>query len=277
MLDLHSYSSWDELMQWILPFLPKLFSALLILGLGLPLLHYLKKKSLKKIAASTDPTLKKFLVNLIYILALIFLLITTLTVLGVATASLLTVLGAASLAVGFALKDFLSNIAAGFILIFLRPFKVGDYIKVQNTEGTVKEINLFTTILTTPANEALFIPNNQIASNQVINQTYYEVRRLDLSIGIDYSADIAKARQVLMATVKAYPFTKETPEPLVLVQTLGDNAVELIARVWVDSLQYSQSKFDLLEQFKINLEQNHIDIPFPQLTLHLPKTEVPHA
>ena len=174
------------------------------------------------------------------------------------------------MAIGFALKDFLSNIAAGFILIFLRPFKVGDYISVQNNAaGTVKEINLFVTVLNTLNNEALFIPNNQIASNYLINYTYNDFRRMDLSIGIDYSADIKKARAILLETMTQHTFVQHDPQPIVFVQNLGDNAIELIARLWVNKDVYTQTKYELLEQFKEKMDVAGIDIPFPQLTVHL--------
>jgi small conductance mechanosensitive channel len=182
-------------------------------------------------------------------------------------------LGAASLAIGFALKDFLSNIAAGFVLIFLRPFKVGDYINVQSATGTVTEINLFMTVLNTQNNEALFIPNNQVVTNCVTNYTHNTIRRLDIPVGIDYNADIKKVREILLQEMTANQQTQSDPPPMVAVQNLGDNSIQLIARLWVDKDYYTQIKFDLLEQFKISLDAANITIPFPQLTVHLANNE----
>lgn len=259
---------WDSILNDILPFLPQLIIAILIVVVGLPLARFVQKKCIKKIQ-SGDPTLKRFLINLIYILVVIFIGISALTTLGVASTSLLTVLGAASLAIGLAMKDFLSNIAAGFVLIFLRPFKVGDYITVQNTSGTVTEINLFVTVLTTPGNEMLFVPNNQLVTNSVTNYTYNTSRRLDLNVGIDYNADIKQARQILLQEMVAHEYTEKDPEPVVIVQNLGESAIQLIARLWVKKEYYNQIQYDLLERFKTSLDAVNITIPFPQLTVHL--------
>ncbi len=264
-------SLWDKFISDVLPFLPQLLTAILIVVIGLPVARYIQKNCIKKAQNSGDPTLKRFLINFIYILVVVFIGISALTTLGIASVSLLTVLGAASLAIGLALKDFLSNIAASFVLIFLRPFKVGDYISVQNAAGTVTEINLFMTVLNTLGNEALFIPNNQLITNSVTNYTHNNVRRLDINIGIDYGADIKKAREILLQEMIAHEQTQYDPPPIVVVQNLGDSAIQLIARLWVDKDYYTQIKYDLLERFKTSLDAANIGIPFPQLTLHVTK------
>lgn len=266
-------SLWDKVINGFLPLLPQLISAILIVVIGLPVARYLQKKCIKRIQVAGDPTLKRFLINLIYILAVVVIGISALTTLGFATTSLLTILGAASLAIGLAMKDFLSNIAAGFVLIFLRPFKVGDYINVQSATGTVTEINLFVTVLNTLGNETLFIPNNQITTNCVTNYTHNTLRRLDIPVGIDYNADIKKVREILLQEMALNEQTQKEPPPMVVVQNLGDNAIQLIARLWVDKEYYTQIKYDLLERFKISLDAAHITIPFPQLTVHLSKEE----
>lgn len=266
-------SFWDALINKFLPFLPQLITALLIVAIGLPLARYLQRKCIKKIHLAGDPTVRRFLINLIYILAVVVIGISALSALGVATTSLLTLLGAASLAVGLAMKDFLSNIAAGFVLIFLRPFRVGDSINVQSTTGVVTEINLFVTTLNTVGNETVFIPNNQLVTNSVTNYTHNRVRRLDINIGIDYSADIQKTRKILLQEMASHKQTQSEPAPIVVVQNLGDNAIQLIARLWVEKEYYTQMQYDLLEGFKIGLDAAHITIPFPQLTVHLSQDE----
>ena len=266
-------SLWDSFISSFLPFLPHLVAGILIIAIGLPVARYLQKKCIKKIQVSGDPTLKRFLINLIYILTVVVIGISALTTLGIATTSLLTVLGAASLAVGLAMKDFLSNIAAGFMLIFLRPFKVGDYIGIQSVAGTVTEINLFVTVLNTLGNETLFIPNNQLVTNSITNFTHNPVRRLDINVGIDYGADIKKAREILLQAMTTHDQTQADPPPIVVVQNLGDNAIQLIARLWVNKDDYTQIKYDLLERFKTSLDAANIGIPFPQLTVHLSKSE----
>ena len=268
-------SMWEPFAAWVIPFLPRFISAILIVCIGLPLARYLQRKSLRKIQGTEDPTLKSFLINLIYILSVIFIGISALTTLGVASTSLLTVLGAASLAIGFALKDFLSNIAAGFMLIFLRPFKVGDDITVQNITGTVNEINLFLTVLHTAGNEALFIPNKQIVNNTVTNQTYYPLRCLNISLGIAYESDIQKARDILIQEMLRHPEIQAKPTPSVSVQNLGESAIQLTASSWVTKNAYGQIKADLLEGFKMRLEEAHIVIPYPQLNVHIAHRETP--
>jgi small conductance mechanosensitive channel len=264
---------WDTVINTVLPFLPQLISAILIVAIGLPVARTLQKKCLKKIHLDGDPTIKRFLINLLYILTVVFIGISALTTMGIATTSLLTLLGAASLAIGFALKDFLSNIAAGFVLIFLRPFKVGDYIKVQSAIGTVAEINLFMTVLSTIGNEVLFIPNNQVITNYVTNYTHNTLRRLDINVDISYKANIKQARGILLQEMAAHEHTQSDPAPIVVVDNLGDNAIQLIARLWVDKDYYTQIKYDLLERFKISLDAAHINIPYPQLTVHLSQNE----
>jgi small conductance mechanosensitive channel len=250
---------------------PGMVLALVIFVIGI-LMAYLARSFIQRcIKIENNKMLKSFSTNLIFGLILLLTLITTLGKLGVPTASLVAVMGAAGLAVGLALRDFLSNIAAGFMIVFLKPFGVGHYIQVNGNAGTIVDINLFMTQLRTSGNECLFIPNSKVITNAIINQSYYETCRVDLVIGIDYAADLQTAKEVITAVLADNALTLKDPAPIIGIQELANSSVNLLVRFWVERINLLNAKFEVLEACKERLTKAGINLPFPQLDVHLKK------
>ncbi len=256
---------------YILSYLPHLFAALLILIVGITIASILKRFLKHGMKIKNDEILITFLTNLVFSVVLVITIIMTLGKLGVPTATLITLLGAGSLAIGFALKDFLSNIAAGFLIIFLRPFKIGDFIVVNGNSGTIININLFLTQLKSSSNECIFIPNNGIIVNPITNQSFYKLRRLDIEIGVGYETDLQKAKNLLETMLSTADFVVQSEQPVIGVANLADSSIIMLVRFWVLTENYTIAKHKLLEAVKQKFSEENISLPFPQLDLHLKK------
>lgn len=216
-----------------------------------------------------DAMLTKFLGNIVYTTLLAFVVIASIGALGVQTASLVALIGAAGLAVGLALQGSLANFAAGVLMIIFRPYKLGDLVQVAGTTGVVEEVEVFTTVLRTPDKTKIIIPNGQIMGDQIVNYTESEKRRLDLVVGIGYPDDIDRAREVLVAAVSQSEYVLDEPEPQVSVESLGDNSVNLAVRPWVRSESYAGASHEVMERIKKALDAANIGIPFPQRDVHV--------
>jgi small conductance mechanosensitive channel len=183
--------------------------------------------------------------------------------------SFAAVLAAAGLAIGLALQGSLGNFASGVMLIALRPFKAGDYIEAAGTAGTVTEVHVFATTLTTPDNRVVIVPNGQITSGNIVNYSAKDTRRLDLVFGIGYGDDVVKARAVLQDIVSGVPRVLGDPAPTIAVLALGESSVDIAVRPWVKSGDYWPLAFDLKEKVKVEFDRQGISIPFPQRDVHL--------
>lgn len=219
--------------------------------------------------SEVDPTLISFAYNIIYYLLLAFVVIAALNRIGVQTASIIAVLGAAGLAIGLALQGALSNFAAGVLLVLFRPFKVGDLIEAAGFTGTVEEIQLFTTTLVTPDNTVAIVPNSSIGSNNILNYTRKDIRRVDRLLGMSYADDIEKARRVILDELSKDGRILSDPAPTVWVMELGDSRVNLEVRPWVNTKDYWPVYFTMYERLKNRLDAEGISIPFPQRDLHI--------
>ena len=216
-----------------------------------------------------DEMLRKFLRNIAFAILMIFVVIATISSLGIQTASLVAVLGAAGLAIGLALQGSLSNFAAGVLMIVFRPYKLGDLVNVADTLGFVEEVDVFTTTLRQPDKTKIIIPNGQIMDSKITNFMDSETRRLDLEVGIGYGDDIDLAKRVLLEALKANEYVLESPEPKVTVASLGDSSVNLAVRPWIRSADYAPASHDVTELIKKTLDANGINIPFPQRDVHM--------
>lgn len=216
-----------------------------------------------------DATLKSFLGGLVRYGVLAISIVAVLGQLGVQTASLLAVLGAAGLAIGLALQGTLSNVAAGVMLLILRPFNVGDYIEAGNVKGIIKDLGLFTTELNTPDNIFIFVPNSQLWSSEIYNFNRNRHRRLDIVTGISYGDDIEKAFKIIQKVLDADERLIRTEEkkPFTFVNALGASSVDIGARVWMNTTQYWDVRFDLTKAIKEALDKAGITIAFPTRTL----------
>ena len=214
-----------------------------------------------------DDTLTRFLGNLLYMVLLIFLVLTAFSALGVPTTNFLAILGAAGLAVGLALKDSLSNFSSGVMLVFFRPFKVGDQIDAAGVGGVVESIGIFSVVLKTPDNRVITVPNSLIYAGAITNYNAESTRRVDLTIAIGYTADIPQAKSVIAAVVAAETRIAKHPVPEVVVQDVLQTAVTLAVHVWVASADYPNVRSDLLERMKRALDKYGLSIPAEQRLL----------
>ena len=219
--------------------------------------------------AKVDATLSKFVKNLIYTVLLIFVIIAAIDRLGVETTSFVAILGAAGLAVGLALGGTLSNFASGVLLIIFKPLRVGDFVEAGGATGVVKEVHIFNTILNTPDNKRVIVPNAQVTGGNIINYSVNGTRRVDLVIGVSYEDDLKKARQVLEDVLKADDRVLADPAYTVAVLELGDSSVNFVVRPWVNVADYWGVYFDVTEKCKVALEANGLSIPFPQRDVHM--------
>lgn len=218
-----------------------------------------------------DPMLSGFISSLVSALLRIMLLISVAGMLGIQTTSFIALLGAAGLAVGMALQGSLSNFAGGVLILFLRPFRAGDYIEAQGTGGTVESIMIFHTVLKTGDNKTVILPNGALSNGSIVNFSRKPTRRVDLNLGIDYGDDLQQARAILLAIANADERVLQEPKPVVYLTSLGDNSVNISLRMWVKSADYWGVFFELQEQAKERFDAEGINFPFPQRTVHLAK------
>ncbi len=216
-----------------------------------------------------DYTLTGFVKNLTRISLLVFTIIAALGALGVETTSLIAVIGAAGLAVGFALQSSLSNIASGIMLVVFQPFKVGNYISAGGTSGVVEEIRIFNTILRTFDNRKIIVPNSRVTADNITNFSAKETRRIDLEFSIGYDDDLKLTRSILEKIVKADGRILKDPKAEIGVLKLGESSVDFFVRPWVKAADYWAVKCDLLENVKLTFDDEGISIPFPQRDVHL--------
>ena len=208
-----------------------------------------------------DDTLSRFLGNMLYIVALFFLAITIAQTLGVETTSFVAIVGAAGLAIGLALKDSLSNFSSGVMLVFFRPFKVGDQIDAAGVGGIVESIGIFNTVLKTPDNRVLHVPNSLVYAGTITNYSAESVRRIDMTISIGYDADIAQAKSVIAAVVAAEARVAQQPAPEIAVLEVYPAFVTIAVRVWVKIADHGAARSDLLERIKRSLDKYGLSIP----------------
>ncbi len=248
--------------------------ALVILIGGWTVAGWVRRKLIRVLARTPrlDPTLHPVIANVVRYAILVFVVIAVLAQFGVQTTSVIALLGAAGLAIGLALQGTLQNIAAGIMLLFLRPFRAGDYIDAEGLSGTIVEIGLFTTRMRTYDGIFLEVPNDKLWNRAILNYSRVEARRMDIVVGIGYGDDIDKAQAALLDLMTSDPRTKAEPEAQVMVKELGDSSVNLNLRCWADAGDYWGLLFDLNKAVKLRLDAEGISIPFPQRDVHLHKT-----
>ena len=218
---------------------------------------------------SVDATLVPFISNLVFYMVMAFVIIAVLGLFGIPTASVIAVLGAAGLAVGLALQGTLGNFAAGVMLLLFRPFRVGDFVDVGGTAGTVQEISIFNTVLHTPDNVRIIVPNGVIFGQTIKNFSSNDNRRVDMVMGIGYGDDIARAMEIINNAVAGDDRILKDPAPVVAVSELGDSSVNLVVRPWCRREDYWGVRWDLTRRLKEDLEAGGCSIPFPQRDVHL--------
>ena len=265
--NLSSFSGWESLIETGISFGTNLVAALAIFFVGRWIasrLVILMKAALTR--AKVDRTLVSFLGNVANIGLLILIIIAALGKLGIPTTSVTALIGGAGLAVALSLKDQLSNFAAGVLIILFRPFKVGDFIKVNGFEGTVREIKMVQIALNTPDNEEVILPNSIVMSNSIINRSSNPLCRVHVVVGVDYACNLKAAKAAVLRAATEHPLYVQTPgrEAAVHITNLGDNAIEITLWAWTNEADLGAFRFGLNEQVVENLRAAQINIPFPQ-------------
>ncbi|SEA70861.1 mechanosensitive ion channel domain-containing protein [Alkalimonas amylolytica] len=218
---------------------------------------------------SIDKAVVSFLGSIVYTLIMIAVLLMALSHIGVQTTSFIAILGAAGLAVGLALQGSLANFASGVLIIIFRPFKAGHFIDAGGVMGTVDKIEIFQTILKTPDNKKVLIPNAQITGSAITNFSAEPTRRVDLVIGISYDSDLRKAKQILADILAADERVLAEPAPVIAIGELADSSVNILVRPWVNAADYWGVYWETLEKVKLTFDEQGIGIPFPQMDVHL--------
>jgi small conductance mechanosensitive channel len=216
-----------------------------------------------------DAVLISFASSLVYFGLLAFVVIASLERLGVKATSFVAVIGAAGLAVGLALQGSLSNFASGVLIIVFRPFKIGDYIEAAGTAGVVKEITILTTMMATPDNKRIIVPNSAVMSGTITNYSANDTRRLDMVFGVSYSDDLPKVKRILEEMIAADERCLKDPAPVVAVLALADSSINFAMRPWVKTVDYWNVFFDMQMKVKLRFDAEGISIPFPQRDVHL--------
>jgi len=261
----------ENAINWLWDVLPDMITALIILIVGIWLIKFINRLTRRFFERKDyDIALESFLMQLINVGLKVILFVVVVTQLGVASSSLLAVLGSAGLAIGLALQGSLANFAGGILILFFKPFKIGDFISAQGVDGTVKEISIFTTKLNTFGNQVAIIPNGQLSNNNIINYNAEETRRDKIDVGIGYSSNIKKAKDILLEICAEQATIIKEPEPQVFVGELGDSSVNLTLRFWAKNEDFWAAHFFVIEELKRRFDEAKIEIPFPQRVVHNP-------
>jgi len=265
---------WEAILGVITAFLAKYWlqvvAAIIIFVVGrwlAKLISNLVAKALTR--AHVEPTLTNFVKNLCHIALFTFVIIAALKKLGIPMTEFTVVVGAAGLAIGFALQGSLANFAAGVMLIIFKPFKVGDFVELAGKKGTVQEIQIFNTILNAPDNVRIIVPNGQVTASNIMNYTVNGTRRVDLVVGVSYEDDLKKARKVIEDVLAGEDRILADPPVTVAVSELADSSVNFVVRPWVKTVDYWDVYFNITEGLKTALDKNGITIPYPQRDIHM--------
>ena len=260
----------EAVWSWVSVYSLNIIGAILIFVVGKWLARRISLLLTKLLQRNNvDLALVSFLNNLTYYTLLVLVVVAAAGRLGINTTSFLTIIGAAGLAVGLALKDSLSNFAAGVMLVLFRPFTIGDVVSAAGITAKVEKITIFNTLFCSPDNQLIIVPNSKIISDIITNVTAKDTRRIDLVVGISYSDDMAKTKDILARLAKEDSRILADPATSVAVAELADSSVNLIFRPWVKTVDYWDVRFDLIERIKNALDEAGISIPFPQQDVHL--------
>ena len=260
----------NTIKTYALDFGYRLTGAILALIIGL----WIIKKFVEAVAKimhskNVDDSLQPFLRSMLNISLKALLIISVLSMLGVEMTSFVAILGAAGLAIGLALSGTLQNFAGGIMILIFKPFEVGHVITAQGHTGSVFEIQIFNTILKTPDNKHIIIPNGGLSTGSMVNFSKEATRRVDWTFGIGYGDDIDKAKEVLSTLIQTDPRIKQDPEPFIAVSELGDSSVNLAVRVWVDASDYWGVYFAMNESVYKTFDKEGLSIPYPQMDVHV--------
>ncbi len=260
----------DQLKAYVLLHGPGLLLAIVTLIIGLWIIGIVGKIIARALdRGNADPSLRRFLVSVVTVLLKVLLLVSVASMVGIATTSFVAIIGAAGLAIGLALQGSLANFAGGVLVLLFKPYKVGDYIDAQGVNGSVREIQVFNTVLKTPDNKTIIIPNGAISNGIITNFSTEPTRRVDMVFGIGYADDVQKAKDVLKRLIDEDERIMQDPAPQIVLSQLGDSSVNFTIRVWCQATDYWSIYFDMHEKVKLTFDAEGISIPFPQRDVHV--------
>lgn len=261
---------WHRLLTWSLELVWKIFIAFLIFFIG----RWLIKRVRKMIGKVTskqkvDATLTGFMNNAIDVFLYIMLFIIIINVVGTKTFSIAALIGSAGLAVGLAVKDNLANFAGGVMLLFNKPFKVGDYIEAQSNAGTVRNIGILYTMMTTADNKTIYIPNGPLSTGTIVNISTQPTRRVEIVVSLEYGTDADLVKQFLLDVAKSHPKVLESPEPFARLAVMNEHSLDFKLRVWVMKSDFWPVTFDLNEEIYKQINERGFVVPYNQITVHM--------
>ncbi len=260
----------DQFLTGSIDFLGKLLIALLIFYVGKWIIHRLTKLSKRIFERRIDDSaLRSFLINILNIALFATLIILIINIVGTKTVSVVALVGSAGLALGLAVKDNLANFAGGVMLLFNKPFKGGDYIEAQSVAGTVQSVGILYTTLITFDNKTIHIPNGPLSTGNIVNYSTQANRRIDLPVNADYGSDVEMVKGLLIEIAEKHPLVLKDPTPFSRMVKMSDSSIEFVLRVWVLSDDFWQVTFDLNEQVYGAMNSKGLNIPFPQMTIHM--------
>jgi small conductance mechanosensitive channel len=254
----------------LMSYLPLVVLAIVTYLIGLILIKWvINLLSAQCEKMNMEPSLQGFIASVGRVSLKVLLVISVVGILGVETTSFIAILGAAGLAIGLAFQNSLGNFAGSFLILAFKPFKTGDLVELDGRLGVVKEIQMFCTIITTPDNKTVILPNGPVANGTIVNLSHESIKRIDLTFGIGYSDNIEEAKKALQRVIDADSRILKEPSSMVAVSSLGDSSVNFVFRVWVKTEEYWAVYFTMMEQVKLELDRKEISIPFPQRDVHL--------
>ncbi|MEK6194939.1 MAG: mechanosensitive ion channel [Deltaproteobacteria bacterium] len=260
----------DKIMEMVSLYGVNIIAALAVFIIGRWVAKIVRKVARRVMTKkNVDPIIIGFTCNMAYIALLVFIIIAALGQLGIQTTSFIAILGAAGLAIGLALQGSLSNFAAGFLMVIFRPFNVGDYVEAAGVDGTVEEIQIFTTTLVTPDNKTVIIPNAKLTGDNIVNWTAKGTRRVDMVFGIGYDDDIDKARQIMEDVLAKDERILKDKATQISVVELADSSVNFVVRPWAKVSDYWGIYMDAMENIKKAFDEQGISIPYPQQDVHM--------
>ncbi|TQQ83150.1 mechanosensitive ion channel [Peptacetobacter hominis] len=245
--------------------IPSLIYAIILFLIGFAIAKACKKVVSKILCKYTSGKgITNFIVYGVYISIIVVAALNSLDMIGIKTTSVVTIIGAAGFSVGLAFKEVLSNLASGIIILFFRPFNIGDYIQggENNIEGTVSDIQIFSTVLKTPDNKTITVPNFQITANDIINYTHQDMRRVDFVFNVAYDTDINLLKSIVNDVFENDSRVLKDPRPLIGINSMGNNTIEFISKPWVKTEEYWDAYYDLMEKIKYRFDENNIVLPY---------------
>lgn len=260
----------NDLTSMIVPFAKNFILAIIVAIVGFKVSGFVVKKIKNGNKASTlDQSMLTFITSFISIALKIIVIVSVISIIGIPMSSIVALIASAGVAIGLAVQGALSNLVGGIMILLFRPFKVGDYIEANNASGTVREISVFYTILLTVDNKVITVPNGGLTNSVITNYSSEELRRVDIDVSADYNCEIYFVKTTMLNVVETCDKALKTPEPVAVINEFGQNAIKYSLRVWVKSEDYWDVRFELTEKVRNSFKDKNINIPYPQMDVHI--------